>query len=283
MRSLAYGVGREGAEGFEDGFREVGAGEKVVAEFERGQSEDLVEGLVFGGAALLGDEPCPAVVIDHEGGHEDAAVIAQRCADESVFGGVAPMFFHDALGHDAAAESEGGDFPFFGRVEGSLGVLDEEERDGELPYLVEADDVDGLGDGGDFDTGRVVAEGVGGCDHLGGDDEIFANQRGELLDGGVERVGGELLDELDDFRKPCGFAGFEAGGDALDGLLSEGGAHGCLIGVNKRGFRMAAGYGWKKKRHCVAAVPWVGKDWRLDQIFERIFSLRVALGIMPTY
>ena len=191
----------------------------AVGELEGRDAEDAAArgglGLVDGALVDL------AELVGAEGGEDEASVVAQTGEDEGLLGVLFGMDAGERLGEEAAAQGERGGFAQglgLGAVEG---LLDEQHREGEVADLVEADDVDGLGDRGDGVAERVVAEGIGGLDHLGGDHGVAADEVGQFLDGDREGAVGELLDELDDLGQAGRLVGAEGLLDAGDGLTGE--------------------------------------------------------------
>ena len=90
--------------------------------------------------------------------------------------------------------------------------------------MVEADHLDGLGDGADGYAAGVVADGVGGGEDLGHHGDVFLHEVGELGDGDLDGFGRESLDELYELREAGGLPRVHARGDLLDGA----GGKGCL-------------------------------------------------------
>jgi len=106
-------------------------------------------------------------------------------------------------------------------VDGAVGVLQEEEGDGEIADFGEADDLNGLGNCEDFDAFRVVADGIGDTEDLGNDGDIALDEFGEVMDGNGIGASGYFADDFDDLNDAGRLLVAEGGEDAADRAIGQ--------------------------------------------------------------
>ncbi len=98
----------------------------MVAELEGSEAENFIEHLVFV-AALVDEVEGAPILIEHEGGHEQAAVAAKGGTDKGLLDWKCAVAAHHGFCDHAGAEGEGGDFLTLQGIESALSVFDEEQ------------------------------------------------------------------------------------------------------------------------------------------------------------